>query len=227
MPFDHKKLIILSVAVLFLFSSKTSFAQHAGMDAVYNNMNKQFRNQQMDATMMRAAMLTNWKWGAGKGIPYEVTFKDSSVKKVISFLYNDTIQHKNYLLFVDKKFPKSDSAHRFQKIYSNQTLYVSVVLDLTSNQEIFGVPTDSCWSFKTLTGPISVYSKTYEMPDDFNTSTILSIQLNDEPSVKYTVENLKQMVGNDLKALKEIEKKNYYDAIIKYNSDVEKAATKH
>ena len=73
--------------------------------------------------------------------------------------------------------------------------------------------------FKVIPGAISVYSYLSEQEGQtFDPSTIAGIQLKEGPIVKLTEENLKQMVGDDLDALENIQRKNYLRAIKKYNS---------
>ena len=220
-----RKIFLISLLSIFcIFFSKNSFAQYPGMAAFRAQQSQQFINQQMQTQMMLNNM--NWRANAGSGTIYKVKFKDTSTKEVVSYMYSDTILHKNFLVYVDKKFKRSDTLHRNQKIYSDQTLYISTVTDRSSSQEIYGVPTDSCWMFKVVSGPISVYSKYPELSTDFNPSTIIAIQLNDGPTVKYTAEALKQMVGQDADALESIENKNYIKAVKKYNRHAERAAKK-
>jgi len=217
-----------------LFCSLQSFAQFPGMAAVRAQQNQQFMNQQMQM-QMQMMMNGNWRANAGKGSTYQVTFKDSSVKQVVSFMYIDTTLHKNFLLFVDKKYPKSDSAHRYQKIYSDQTLYISAVVNGSSGQESYGVPKDSCWMFKVIDGPLAVYAKSLNYltetdgllnVTDFEPKAIVGIQLNDGPIEKYNKENLIKMVGQDFDSQDAIEKGKYYKAVKKYNHNAEKAAKK-
>jgi hypothetical protein len=224
----------LICAASILLAGKAS-AQYPGMNKVYSDISRQNANQQ---TQMQMQMMENmnWRTGAGQGTIYQVTMKDSSVKKVVSYMYTDTILHKNFLLFVNKKFPKSDTAHRNQKIYSNETLYISTVINNASGEETFGVPTDSGWMFKVLSGPISVYAKSLDYlnttvvmfvsDSEFAPSAIVGIQLNDGPIEKYTKENLIKMVGQDADALESIGKNKYYKAVKKFNRDAEKAAKK-
>jgi hypothetical protein len=237
-----KNLIILSAGFLFVFLSKNLSAQPRGMtmNQVYHVVDKQMNkmneaNRQFQNNML---MNTNWRDNVGQGTIYQVTFKDSTTTEVVSLMYNDTLLHKNFLLFVNKKFRRSDSVHRYQKIYTNQTLYISVIVDPESSKQMFGVPTDSCWMFKVIDGPLTVYAKqTYYLAAvnnpiigwpayDFDPYEIVGIQLNDGPIVKYNKENLKQMVLSDPEALAYIEKKKYYKAVKEYNNSMEKKAKK-
>ena len=169
---------------------------------------------------------------------FVVTMKDGTKKEVDSKIYNDTIVKKNYLLLVDKSFKRSDT-NRYKKIYPAQT--ISIARNVAAPGDVIhknavqpppvyfkGMPSDSCWMFKVVAGPISAYSYLSEQEDDlvFNPYAVVAIQLNDGPLMPLTDENLKQMVGQDINALEDIQKKNYFRAIKKYNKDVEKAAKK-
>jgi len=233
--YPNLKPALLIFSLIFLYSLQAS-AQFPGMNKVYSNMAKQNARQQMDMmNSMNMNRMWNWRQGAGKGATYHVTFKDSSLKEVTSYMYTDTLSHKSFLVFVDKKFPKSDSAHRFQKIYTDQTLYISTITDYQANTETYGIPNDSCWMFKVISGPLNVYAKSfnYLIPvDDFGNEneldpqSVIAIQSGDGPIVKYTSDNLKQIVSQDTEALSSVEKKKYYKAVKKYNRHAEKAEKK-
>ena len=223
---NPKTFCLFSLVILFVFSAKSSLAQYPGMQAVYNRMNMQ--NQQM---RMNSLMNMNYNNGpANVKYPFLVVFKDSSKKVVLSKIFLDTSNKKTYLLLVDKSFSKKDMAHREQKIYTDQTINISRIASsgyLNNRVYITGIPTDSCWMFKALSGAINVYSYLSENEGiGFDPETIVGIQLNDGPIVKFNEENLKQMVSNDKDALDEVNKKKLYKAVKRYNKDMEKAAKK-
>ena len=153
--------------------------------------------------------------------PFQVKFKDSSVKVISSQIYDDTVLHKKYLLFVDKSYPKSDSAHRFIKIYPEQTVYIlrdKARGDGNDHEFVIGMPNDSCWMFKVKPGHINIYS--YLSEDYFFVPvTITGIQLNDGPILQFNEENLTKLIGDDSIALKAISKKKYLDAVKIYNKN--------
>jgi hypothetical protein len=175
-------------------------------------------------------LLWNWNKASGRH-KYQITFKDNSVKETVSYMYTDTILHKSFLLFEDKKVPRRDTEHRYQRIYADQTLYISTIIDPDANTEVYGVPSDTCWAFKVISGPISVYAKSFnyltpgknQNENEFDIPEIVGIQLNDGPIVKLTDDNLKQMVSQDSNALEALEKKKYYKTVKKYNRHAEKA----
>jgi hypothetical protein len=236
MNYTYHFLFRLSAAFLFIFISNISVAQPRGMtmNQVYSQLNKQDMNQRMQMQMQQMANM-NWRQNAGKGGSYYVTFKDSSRKQVVSYMYYDTVHRKSFLLFVNKKFPKSDSAHRLQKIYPAQTLNLAFGEEERAK---YGLPTDTGWTFKVISGAITVYAKNmdytvitgtpaFSAPTlGFVPSAIIGIQLNDGPLEKLTKENVLKMVSQDAKAAALLEKKGSYEAVAKYNKDIEKAAEK-
>lgn len=225
-----KSLLTFLAVFLLVTSTKNLFAQHHSSDVARQNGQRQAALW----TSMNPNKPQLWIWGTGGKAKYQVTFRDSSIKEVLSYMYTDTISHQSYLAFEDKKFPKSDTLHRNQKIYANQTLYISTITDFDSKTEAYGVPTDSCWMFKVMDGPISVYAKSWYYltlaangnEAEFDRWEIVGIQLNDGPIVKLTDDNLKQMVGQDTNALESLEKKKYYKAVKKYNRHAEKGDKK-
>jgi hypothetical protein len=120
MQFNRKIFSVFFLISLFAFSAKTTWAQYPGMGAFRAQQSREFANQQMQTQMQMQMNMMNWRSNIGQGTAYQVTFKDSSVVNVISFLYTDTVLHKDFLVYENKKFHKSDSAHRYQKIYSYQ-----------------------------------------------------------------------------------------------------------
>lgn len=224
MQFKFKILSPIATAI-FIFLTQITFAQYPGMTAVRANMNRQFINQQMRTQMM---MGTNWRSNAGDGSIFNVTFKDSSQKEMTSFIYRDSLTHKSFLVFVNKKFRKSDSAHRWQKIYPDQTVRISSDAG-DDNETVVGIPTDSCWSFRMISGPLAVYTSDVSYlteKNDLDKQVILGIQLNDGPIEKYTEENLTRMIGGDPKAAEFLNKKQFYKAVKRFNKDALKAAGK-
>jgi hypothetical protein len=212
------------LGILLILIAKSSLAQYPGMGAVRASMNAQFMNQQMNM-MMTSMGLRGINYLYNEKYTFNVVLKDGSRKEVKSKIYADTVLHKHYLLLIDKKFSKSDTAHRNQKIYADQTSNISRTT--LSDDTIKGMANDSCWMFKVISGPITAYSCLSE-PDGqyFDDSSIVGIQLNGGQIVKYNEVNLKQMVGDDINALENIQRKNYFKAIKKYNRDVKKEAKK-
>lgn len=222
------------VIIALILLSLQSFAQPRGMtmSQVNQQTGRWAANQQMQF-MQQMQMNTNWRRTAGTGDKYTVVFKDSTVKKIVSLMYTDTVLHKNFLIFVDKNFPKSDTAHRIKKIYSDQTKSIS-----TDDHDVWGAiqngtPNDSCWTFKVISGHLTVYARTagYLMAtgpysNDFDLSVITGLQLDNGPIEKYSEANLEKMVSQNQDALNDVKKKKYYKAVKRYNRDAEKAVKK-
>ena len=222
----HKFELVFAAVILFTLFVNSVFAQYPDMQAAYHRMamqDAQMHMNAMEARMlgkMNANELHNFKYF------YHVTLKDSSTLTVESAIYTDTALHKDYLLLVDKKYPKSDTAHRNKKIYSQQTLGVMRIASsgyLNHPVYINGLPTDTCWLFKAVPGTINMYSYLSEKEGImFQSATIVAIQLNDGPIVKFEADNLKKMILQDKDALEYFDKKKYYKAIKQFNKDNEK-----
>jgi len=193
---------------------------------------------QMGMSMqMQMSMMARMHSDGNLKYKFFVTMADSSRKEVTSTILIDKSTHKNYLLYVDKSLPKGDT-NRNQRIYPNQTISIErsspQIVDLrapvnTPREKLYkGIAKDSCWMFKVLSGSINVYAYlSFETDRYFDEGTIVGIQLHDDgPIVKFTEENLKQMVGNDIDALENIQRKNYIKAINKYNRNRRREAEK-
>jgi hypothetical protein len=243
MRINSKSSIILLQTILLFFSIPAAFAQFPGMGQVRTNMSNQWMAQQMQMNM-RMSMMNNFG-NAGRSqnssrIPgkfneytYLVKFKDGTTKTVKSYIYIDTTLHKSYLLFVDKSVPKSDTAHRKQKIYADKTSSIGRIFETTDandstqsvKQDFFiGLATDSCWLFKVLPGKITLYSFFSEKGSSglFDPSTVVGIQFDDGPITRLDFDVLKSFIASDEKAMKYFTKKDYYSAIEKFDKDSEK-----
>ncbi len=239
MPNARSTIFFFTIIILSGLSTYDAYAQYPGMAAFRAQQNQQFMTQQMNM-QMQMNLSRNWRKNAGQGLGYVVALKNGDVKKIKSFMYLDTVLHKNFLVFVDKKFPKSDTIHRFQKIYPDQTSYITAMV--TDNQGYedtrAGMPTDSGWSIKVVRGAINIYAKSgsyltvvgtpvFGAPKmDFDAAEIIGIQLNDGPVEKLSKENVLKIVTGNTKATEYVEKKGLYEAVKRYNNDAEKAAGK-
>jgi len=237
MPHIRNTILFFTIVILSGFSAHKAYAQYPGMAAVRAQQSQQFMNQQM-RMMMQMNMNRNWRRNAGQGEGYVVTLKGGETKKIKSYMYLDTALHTNFLVYVDKKFPKSDSAHRFQKIYPDQTLNITALVtdDEGGEEAKYGLPTDSGWTVKVITGAINIYAKSgnyltvvgtpmFGSPKlDFASAEIIGVQLNDGTIEKLSKENVLKMVAGNAKATEYVEKKGLYEAVKRYNHDAEKAA---
>ena len=99
-----------------------------------------------------------------------------------------------------------------QKIYP---FYTKTIFRVDENgRKIFGIPTDSCWLFKSQPGKINAYSFLAERGMLY----VIAIQEgNHGPIVPLTKDNLLPMVGTDPKILKLIEKGKLTKAVAEFN----------
>jgi hypothetical protein len=230
MKLVYRILVTVIAFTFFICSVKISVAQYPGMAAFRASQTMQFANQQMQMQMMamvgmRGASNTSLEY------PFQVLMRDSSRIQITSAIYNDTSKKKSYLLIVEKKFKKTDT-NRFRRIYPSQTLSIDQSTEVLTNKpnqiqyayHNFGKPTDSCWMFKVKAGAITAYSYSCEDWNDYySPSTVVGIQVRDEPIVQFNAENLKKMIESDLEAMKYFDKKKYFKAIDRYNKDSRKA----
>ncbi|HEY8782549.1 MAG TPA: hypothetical protein VIM16_13075 [Mucilaginibacter sp.] len=198
------------------------------MGAFRAQQSMQFASQQMQ-TMMRM-MNMRGVTGTGDEFDFVVVLLDSTRMKITSAMYTDSATKKRFILLVDKKYSKSDT-NRYKRIYPSQTLYLKrdVARDDESAASLYyrGKPADSCWMFKVIAGTINVYSFLSDRDfANFETSSIVGMQLNDGPIMKYSDDSLKQMIDQDSDAMRYFQKKKYLKAIRRYNYDTWKAAKK-
>jgi hypothetical protein len=222
------------LVLLIVLAGKISLAQNmAAINAMVNNQSIQISINMMNRMSMMM-MLNRGDFNFKH--KFFATMANGSRKEIDSRILTDEATHKTYLLYVDKNLPRSDS-NRNQKIYPDQTLGIerigfALVPDprfaFKSNtvEKIWkGVAKDSCWMFKVISGDINVYSCLSE--EYYNQSLVVGIQLHDDgPIVKYNEENLKEILGDDVDALKDIQQKKYFKAIRKYNHNRQKEAEK-
>jgi len=234
MKFTFKPLLPFPVIILFVLLSEQSVAQTpyirttVGLDvAGYikgRKANKEFdqkykMGEMMPYSIMGMRFINSTQYG------FEILLNDSTKQKTYNPIQFDSVERKTYLVVVNKNFPKSDPDHRNQKIYPDQT--TQIYRTNYSGKKIIGISKDSCWMFKIISGAINVYSYlSEESGPTFQESTIIGIQSGDGPILKYSAENLKQMVGNDPEALESVDSKDYLNAIRKYNRDIQKSSKK-
>ncbi len=221
--------------IFFGLSLNYVFAQYPGMGSFRTQQSQNFINQQ---TTNNLAILNHSRYIGNQELTYHIQLKDSVFKDFSSLMYYDTITHKSFLIFENKKFRKSDTLHRYEKIYPENTIKVSSPYSFMKfgnsiDVLIDGIPNDTCWVFKVLGGSISLYGKTmdylsyensplYGMGAEIVPSTIVGIQLNDGPILVYNTENLRKFLEGNQDALRFLNKKKYFKAINKYNRDKEK-----
>jgi hypothetical protein len=201
--------------LLFLFISFSLHAQPAGWQSQVNRVqSRQFQQMQLQRTLNRpysynymSDYLVNVKY------EYAVVLRDSSQVKVKSKIYSDTVNHVNYLVYEDRSVSKSDS-DRKKKILPSETLSI-MRFDRLTGGDVTGLPTDSCWLFKVVKGKINIYSFLSET--DIDSDYITAIQVGEGPIEPLKEDQLRELMKDNKRAMKFLEKKNYYTAILKYN----------
>jgi len=215
---------LYTAVTLLLFGCLAHFkaSAQAGVPmSLRPDYNRMMGNMNMNMTMNQM-MSQRWYYGmpglANYKYDFKVTMKDGTVKVVTSKIYADTTTHKSYLIFVNKDLKRSDP-NRETRVYPSETVKISrEQVDFEKKFDVEGVPTDSCWLFKVMKGKINAYSHLSEVVD-LNEAYLRAFQTGDGPIQKLDSAALAPLVKEDPKAFKAFEKKNYYKAIDKYNSD--------
>jgi len=224
-----KPLFTLSTVILLCLALNSLFAQPAQFRSQINqmqmNQQMQFQNQMMMQTLnMRGVKSTLEEYD------FVATLRDSTKKEITSAIYTDSITQKRFIVLIDKKYKKSDT-NRYKKIYPSETLKLTRVLEPkdddngTPGTYLNGLPNDTCWMFKVISGRINAYSYSCDY-SNIRVLPIAGIQLNNGPIVQFNRENLWQMIISNENAVEYFKNTEYRKAILRYNKDVEKAAKK-
>lgn len=198
-------LLLLSTA--FCLQAQPPGYQAAVNRAVSNAQFHHFMHSMNNAHMYRTQYLVNNKY------EFTVRLKDSSERLIRSRIHTDTVAKVNYLEFDNKAVPKTDPARK-ERILPTQTLSIRRY-DRTTGTFVEGVATDSCWLFEVQTGRISIYSPLSER--SITSDYITAFRLADGPIEPISEARLRDIMAGDEKALRALEKKDYYKAIRKYN----------
>jgi hypothetical protein len=212
----------LLLTTIFIFTALLSLAQpHLG----YNSTGMQVR--------MLSHIVNNRYWYRNSELlennkyNFRVTFKDGSTRDILSKIYTDTTLHVSYLKIVNKK--SNYAAGREERIYPNQTLKISRLYEDFKKPErkevIEGQAADSCWLFKAVSGKITAYSFLSERLE-LHTGYLSAFQVDSGMIQNFTPEQLKAVISGSGKAMKAFNKQDYYQAIVRYNAEVKKAASR-
>jgi hypothetical protein len=142
-----------------------------------------------------------------KKLSYSIVFKDST-----QILTPAKIgEHKgNFFLYVDNETMT-------RSIRPNETLSITYIPKKGS--PLVGVPTDSCWVFKLIEGPVNLYSVTPQPLDQF----VIYIQKgNDGPMMKATKGNIRKQLKNDQSVQVDINTNQFRSAVTKHNLFIER-----
>lgn len=222
---DRKTLSRLLIGFLLCFSISILSAQPPQFQRQLNTMT--FNNQVRMNNQMMQMMNMRGVTGTGGEFNFVVVMRDSTRLNVASALYTDSATHKRFIIFTDKKYSKKDT-NRYKKIYPSQTARlirkVSWPGDF-SDPVCQGIPNDTCWMFKVITGPIGAYCyfSRVDLPGrDPEPFQVAGIQLNNGAIVEFSDSNLKQMIASDSTAMEYFQKKKYIKALKRFNKDSEK-----
>lgn len=210
------QLLVVLVAVLI---SNASFAQRSVPMVYRADYNRMMSNNAMNIANMNMRMMMNMNMNHFYGYmnnqkyKFKVLMKDSTTKEVKSKIYMDTTLHKSYLTYEDKTI--TDKKLREKRIYSNQTICIT---RNDYNEDVTGMANDSCWLFKVVSGKINAYSPLSERYD-ISSIYLKAYQFENGPVMKLDSASLAPIIAKSPKALKAFQKKDYYKAIDKYNSD--------
>jgi hypothetical protein len=156
--------------------------------------------------------LTNSKYD------FIVTLKNDSEITVKSKIYSDSSDNRDYVLYVNKELPKSDS-NRVRKIYCNETASITR-FDTRTGDPIHGIATDSCWLFRVITGKIRAYSSLSEV-QNISSEYLAGFQFGNEDIKPFDPDKLESIIKDNEKAYNAFKRGDYVQAIKKYNSSAD------
>jgi hypothetical protein len=104
---------------------------------------------------------------------------------------------------------------RIQKIYPEET---SGIIQFNDSGNLTGIPTDSCWLFKVISGKISAYSK-IPKAKGLKNDMIVASQVGNGPVDKFYPLVLYPIIKEDQPAKEQWEKAAFINAIKRYNRD--------
>lgn len=204
---------------LCCFCSVTALAQYRpmapNMADVNRILSRNFMNMQMQMSLNR-----NWMFGFNDvniSYHFKVTMKDSTVKNMKSRIYADTTKHQTYVVFEDKKLPKSDP-NRKLKIYPNQTLELSRMSG--DEVQVWGTAADSCWLFSVVRGKINAYSPMPLLEEEVDDKLLSGYQIGTKSAIiKLDTAKLSPVIKSNPKAYKILQNGHIVRAINRYNKD--------
>lgn len=210
----------LSLLCLMIGASSIAFAQRGMVPAPFQaDYNKMMTNQAMRMPFMVDPVNVRndpFFMFRNNEEPYNfrVFFKDSTKMFVTSFIYADSAKRSFYIIAEDRSLPEKDPK-RTQKIYPVET---ASIIQFNDSGNLTGVPTDSCWLFKVISGKISVYSQ-IPKAKGLKNDMITASQVGNGPVDKFYPLVLYPIIKEDHAALNEWSKEAFINAIKKYNKD--------
>ncbi len=221
-----KKLRLTTVLLfaMFVLSQKALAQSNGGAGGAtsvpittMNQAATTLRTMSYDMSLNKMIHASNWfaNFDDLSNNEYDFTIKlKDTVIKAHSRIYVDAPLHKAFLVYEDLSVSKKDPRRKL-KVYPDQTTIVSRV-EPTTNQVVTGMPTDSCWLFKVVSGKINLYSQ-LSQTKGLSTQYIKAYQIGEGPVMKLDSTALSQLVKSDQKAYDLVGKNDFYKAVIKYN----------
>jgi hypothetical protein len=211
-----KKIRNLIVLILFAFPGHGQVP--GGQKTISDNLKDNMRDQALNR------MLFNNYWNLSSDLEkvanprfnFFVYKKDSGTSLIVNSKINfDTALKKDYLIFKDETMEKSDP-NRVLKIFPAETLKISRTD--RDGHVIDGIPTDTCWLFRTAIGKITPYSfYAFGLNDEMHSQFLGAIQFSGGPITRFDPSLLETIIQEDKDAYKAFKKKDYYKAILLYN----------
>jgi hypothetical protein len=162
----------------------------------------------------RSNVLYNTAYSNHK-LEYTVIKKDGTGVKVKSMIHTAE-DGRHFLAIKDKSNALADSANR---IYVSETNTITF-FDNSSEKNLTGIATDSCWLFKIISGKLSLYS-CYPPALYLSNDQIIAFQVNDELIQNFDPDKLRSVLVGNVKAMEIFDKKNkdnnYIRAVQKFN----------
>ena len=100
------------------------------------------------------------------------------------------------------------------------TKYISKLGE--ENEELMqGLPADSCWMFKSVSGKVNAYSF---LPEQYEVHLgyLKWLQKEDGPFEKVDEATMRELFKDDTEALAMLDKKKYFEALKRYNKNSKK-----
>ena len=152
----------------------------------------------------------------GKDIyKFALLLKDSTELNIQSKVYFDTVTNKNYLVYISRN---QKDKNRRKIVYPDQTVLIEQYF---LGRYTVGIPTDSCWLFRVVTGKINAFAI---YPDErmLKSAHLKAIQIEDGPIEPIDSEKLKSVFINNEKALEALRQNDLLKAIKRYNATFDK-----
>ncbi|WP_192821199.1 hypothetical protein [Rufibacter sp. LB8] len=207
----------LVIAFAFCLGTQQASAQYNYVQAASRAMAANQMNHNMQFQMMHMMHMTMARQSTALYNPkatYQVVLLDSSEIMVKSKIMFDE-KNRSYLEQENPKLRKSDP-NRIQKIYPSDTRVIRK-LDGYGRLLTPGLPADSCWLFKQVSGKINGYTF-LPMGEGLDIGYFKFLQKGETgPLQRIHKDSMLVMMQDNEKAVKLLQKNKAFDALTKYN----------